>query len=110
MGKIHGPEDSIPFLAIHPGEHLMDELEYRGIEVDQFADVIKCDHEDFRKIIDGKAPITTEVAMKIEAAIGAKAYVWLGLQEDYDIQMAHKDKKLARVLKQIQSAAASVLL
>ncbi len=103
-------EDHYSFLAIHPGEMLQDELDARDISVDQFADIINCNRQDFRNIIDGKSPITAEIAMKIEAATDIKAYIWIGLQKDYDYQTAQKDPKLIQMLKQIRLSAASVLL
>ena len=36
----------------------------------------------FNEIINGKRPITTNTALKIEAATGIAATIWLGLQTD----------------------------
>lgn len=60
----------------------------------------------FNEIINGKRPITTDTALKIEAATGISANIWVGLQSDYNIQTARKDSKLSAILEDIRKAVA----
>ena len=60
----------------------------------------------FNEIINGKRPITTDTALKIEAATGISANIWIGLQTDYNIQTARRNNKLAAVLENIRKAVA----
>lgn len=60
----------------------------------------------FNEIINGKRPITTDTALKIEAATGISANIWVGLQSDYNIQTARKDSKLSAILENIRKAVA----
>ncbi len=110
MGKVYSPGELVSYRPFHPGEYIMDEVEFRHITVDQFADLVNCERKGFRKIVDGKAPLTAEIANKLELVTGMKAYIWLGLQEDYDRQIAMQGSKIKKTIKQIQTAAASVLL
>lgn len=104
--KRYAPDELVPFVAIHPGEMLRDELEARGMSQRKFAALIGCSYSFLNEIINGKGTITTETALKIEAATGIKAYIWIDLQADYNMQMARNDSKLSIILKNIRSAAA----
>lgn len=104
--KTYAPDELVPFVAIHPGEMLRDELEARGMSQRKFAALIGCSYSFLNEIVKGKRTITTETALKIEAATGIKAYIWIDLQADYNMQMARNDSKLSVILKNIRSAAA----
>ena len=60
----------------------------------------------FNEIINGKRSITTDTALKIEAATGITANLWIGLQSDYNMQTARRNTRLSAVLEQIRKAAA----
>ena len=60
----------------------------------------------FNEIINGKRPITTDTALKIEAATGIAATIWLGLQADYNMQTARRDNKLSAILEKIRKSVA----
>lgn len=84
--KIYRPEELQPSEPIHPGEMLKDELEARGISQRKFAGLIGMPYTAFNEIINGKRSITTDTALKIEAATGIAATIWCGLQSDYDMK------------------------
>lgn len=104
--KIYRPEELQPSEPIHPGEILKDELDARGISQRKFAGLIGMPYTAFNEIINGKRPITTDTALKIEAATGIAANLWRGLQADYDMQTARRDSKLSALLDNIRKAAA----
>lgn len=104
--KIYRPDELQPSELIHPGEMLKDELEARGISQKKFANLIGMPYTAFNEIVNGKRPITTDTALKIEAATGIAADIWRGLQSDYDMQMARRNNKLASMLDNIRKAAA----
>ena len=58
------------------------------------------------EIINGKRPITTEYALKIEAATGIPAHVWLNMQSAYNMQVARQNRKLSAMLESIRKAVA----
>lgn len=83
MNKIYTPYDLEPFEPTHPGELLADELEARGLSQRKFAQTIGISCSVLNEVIRGKRPITPELAFKIEAATGTKAYIWVELQTQY---------------------------
>lgn len=80
--KMYAPDELVCAVAIHPGEMLRDELQARGISQRKFAGIIGMPYTAFNEIINGKRSITTDTALKIEAATGISATMWLGLQAD----------------------------
>ena len=92
-------ENSIP---VHPGEIVKDELEARGISQRKFAMIIDCSYTVFNEILNCKRPVTTDYALRIEAALGIKAY----MQSEYNLQTARQDSHLSTILSKIRSAAA----
>ncbi len=104
--RIYAPNELTPCMAIHPGEMLSDELESRGLSQRKFASLIGCSSSFINEIVKGKRAITIETALKIEAATGIKAHIWIDMQTDYNMQMAHKDNKLSTLLNKIRNAAA----
>jgi len=71
--KIYAPHELICAEPIHPGEMLKDELQARGISQRKFAGIIGMPYTAFNEIINGHRPITTDTALKIEAATGITA-------------------------------------
>lgn len=104
--KIYAPHELLPSAPVHPGEMLKDELEARGISQRKFAALINVSYSVLNEVINGKRPITTEYALKIEAATGIVADFWLGLQADYNMQVARQDSSLSKILSQIRNAVA----
>ena len=91
--RIYAPHELQPSTPIHPGEILKDELEARGLSQRKFAQTIGVSYSVFNEVVNGKRPITTEYALKIEAATGINAEFWRGMQSDYDMQTARHDGK-----------------
>ncbi len=104
--RVYAPDELIAYQPIHPGEMLKDELEARGISQRKFADIIDCSYSVLNEILNGKRPITTEYALKTEAATGIKAHIWLELQADYNLQTAKADNRLLFILEKIRKTAA----
>lgn len=93
MSNIYNPYDLEPFEPTHPGELLGDELEARGLTQRKFAETIGISCSVLNEVIKGKRPVTPELAFKIEAATGTKAYIWVELQTQYNYWTAKKSKK-----------------
>lgn len=104
--KTYAPHELQPSTPIHPGEILKDELEARNISQRKFASVIGVSYSVLNEVINGKRPVTTEYALKIEAATGIPAYIWVNMQAAYNMQTARRDSKLSAVLENIRKVAA----
>ena len=67
-------------IAIHPGEMIKDEIEYRGISQKALAAEIGLPASVLNEVLNGKRAVTTEYALLLEAALGIEADLWLRLQ------------------------------
>lgn len=94
------------FRPVHPGELLKDELEYRHLSQKEVAKQLGLPYTAFNEILNGKRPVTTDFALFMEAALGIPAYLLVGMQTDYNLQVAKKDKSIVERLIQIRKAAA----
>lgn len=104
--KIYAPYELQPSTPIHPGEILKDELEARNMSQRKFAAIIGVSYSVLNEVVNGKRPITTEYALKIEAATDIPAYVWVNMQAAYNMQAARRNNKLAIALENIRKAVA----
>ena len=101
-------------MLIHPGEMIKDEIAARGITQKELAKQMGVSYTVFNEILNGKRPVTTEYALMLEAVLGTKASIWLGLQADYNMQMAKMDRAFMKRLDTLRKSAskdqASILL
>ena len=70
--------------AIHPGRHLVDELDARGLSSDDLAGLLRRPERSVKSVLRGRAPITKPLAAKLERALGIEATFWRNLQASYD--------------------------
>ena len=90
-------ESTFPYVesdyASHPGWLLAEELEVRGMSQRELARRIGRPYQVVNEIVRGRKAITAETALQLEAEFGTRAYIWLGLQADYDLVMARQKLK-----------------
>ena len=94
-----------PFRPVHPGVLLKDELEYCRLSQKAVAKQVGIPYMTFNEILNGKRPVTTDFALVMEAALGVPAYILVGIQTDYNLQVAQKDDKLNKRLAEIRKLA-----
>jgi HTH-type transcriptional regulator/antitoxin HigA len=75
---------SVPFMPIHPGSILKEELRERGIKQKDFAQLIGMRETHLSTLIKGRRNISAEVADKLETYLGISSVSWLNLQTQYD--------------------------
>ena len=77
---------------IHPGEILrMELIEGRSLTVSKIAELLLTSRSNMSKIINGKASITPNMALKLEKVFGGSAKHFLNLQLNYDLRNATKE-------------------
>ncbi len=69
----------------HPGEVIADILEDLEITQTKFAEVIGVSRRSVNEIIQGRRPITVDMAIRIGKALGNGPQLWLNLQQKVDI-------------------------
>ena len=68
---------------IPPGEGLQEEAEFRGISPQEMAALCGESVENIEAVYRGAREIAPDLADKLEKILGIGAYIWLGLEEDY---------------------------
>lgn len=99
-----------PYKPTHPGEVLKDELLSRKITQKKFAESISIPYTELNEVLNSKRPISANLALMLEAALGIKAYIWINMQSRYDLEMARRDKNCKLKIEEIQKVCASFLL
>ena len=84
-------ETPAPFMAVHPGMMIKPELDERGISQKEFAKMLGTQPSHLSEVLNGKRAITTELAVKIENAIGLPAKILLSAQTQYELESAVED-------------------
>ena len=79
----------------HPGLTLKEDiLPALGLTVTEASAQLGVTRAAFSRVINGKAGISPEMALRIEAWLGEQnggsAYVWLALQANYDLWQVRK--------------------
>ena len=93
---------------IHPGEMIKDEIEARNLTQKELAQKMGVSYSVFNEMLNGKRPVSTEYALMLEAVLGTKASIWLGLQADYNMQVAKMDTAFIKRLNALRKYAAAL--
>ena len=99
-----------PFIAVHPGELVKDEIEARGVSQKMLAEIIGIPYTMLNEILNGKRPVTTETALLLEAALDINAEMLVNMQSSYSLQTARKNKTLADRFASVRQACAAKML
>ena len=75
-------------LAIHPGESLAEEMEFRSTSVDELAAQSGLSAQLLGKIVRGETPITATVARSLAAPLEIPAQFWMNLQTKYELTVS----------------------
>ena len=90
---------------IHPGEVLLEEfLSPMGISQHRLAMKIGVPARRINEIVLGKRRITADTALRLARYFGTSAKFWLGLQMDYDLDVA-ADELGQRLEREVMSFA-----
>ena len=95
-----------PHFLTHPGEVIKDELEFRGISQRRLATEIGVPASQLNEVLNAKRPLSTEMALLIEKALGLDAAPLLTLQMKYNLLSVKRDKSFLERLKEIPRIAA----
>ena len=98
-----------PYVPTHPGELLKEEIEYRKLSQKQLAADMGVAYTVLNDIVNGKRAVNTKFALLCEAALGIPAHILLGLQAEYDMQTAKRDKSFLEKLSSVRKIVAAVL-
>ena len=85
----------------HPGRSIRNAcLEPLGLSVTEGAKVLGVSRQALNNVINGKAGISPEMAIRLSKAFGSTAETWLRMQLAYDLAQALKEESKIRVRRQ----------
>jgi addiction module HigA family antidote len=85
--------------AIHPGEHLAEELNELAISAAEFSRRLGVPTNRITQILNGRRSITGDTALRLAHFFGTSAEFWLNLQGLYEIRLAQQ--KSGRAIKSL---------
>ncbi len=70
----------------HPGKILKEYLD--GISISQASQRLGITRATLSRIINGKASITPQMAVRLSQSLGTSVEIWVNLQSQYDVWQA----------------------
>jgi antitoxin HigA-1 len=90
--------------AIHPGEHLAEELRELGMSATELARRLEVPTNRITEIVNGRRAITGDTALRLAHFFGTTPEFWLNLQSLYEIRIARqKSGKAIRTLPTLKN-------
>ena len=90
---------------IHPGEILFEEfLKPMNISQNQLGRDLGVSPRRINEIIHGKRSVTADTALRLSVYFGNSASFWLGLQMDYDLDVA-EDSHSKQIFREVHRMA-----
>ncbi len=74
--------------AIHPGEHLAEQLEELRMSAAELARQLKVPTNRITEILNGKRAVTGDTALRLGHYFGTSPEFWMNLQKLYEIRLA----------------------
>ncbi len=94
---------------LHPGVVLYEDfLQPLKISQNQIARDLGVSPRRINEIIHAKRSVTADTALRFSIYFGNSAQFWMGLQMDYDLDMA-EDQSLDRLKKQVTHSIAGII-
>ncbi len=83
---------------VHPGEIVKhDCLKALGLSVTEGAEALGVTRPTLSRLINGKASVSPEMALRLSKAFGSRPEVWLKMQMAYDMVELQKKSKSIKV-------------
>ncbi len=97
-------------MAIHPGEHLAEEIRELRMSAAELARQLKVPTNRITEILHGQRAVTGDTALRLAHFFGTSAEFWLNLQSLYEIRLAERKSgkaiKALPTLKRLESLPA----
>ena len=86
-------------IAIHPGEHLAEELDALNMSAAELARQLKVPTNRVTEILNGQRAITGDTALRLAHFFGTSPEFWLALQSLYELRLA--EAKTGKAIKKL---------
>ncbi len=91
---------------IHPGEILKEEfMEPLNLSANKLAQLLAVPTNRITQIINGKRSLSTDTAYRLAKCFGTSVEMWIGLQSDYEIELARYNHIPEKVEKEVKALA-----
>ncbi|MND74797.1 putative HTH-type transcriptional regulator YddM [compost metagenome] len=87
----------------YPGALIAEYLEDTGISMRRLALNLGVSPAALSKLTSGKAAISPEMALRLEAGMGISARLWLAMQATYDLSKARQVVDVSHVVPPVAS-------
>ena len=85
--------------AIHPGEHLAEELKALGMSAAELARQMKVPTNRITGILNGQRALTGDTALRLGHFFGTSPEFWLNLQSLYELRLA--DERVGKTIRNL---------
>ena len=85
-GRMHAPA--------HPGEILKTMyMEPLNVTITQTADALGVSRKHVSSIVNGRAPVTPDMAVRLAGVFATEPDIWINLQAQYDLWLARQQAR-----------------
>jgi addiction module HigA family antidote len=77
-------------IAIHPGEHLAEQLKELGMSAAELGRQLKVPTNRITGILNGQRGVTGDSALRLAHFFGTSAEFWLNLKKVYELRIAEQ--------------------
>lgn len=97
--------------AVAPGEYLEEWIDDHGLSQQRVAKLLGSSRKQVNEIVNGRAPLTSDTAMRLERVVGIPARTWLKYEALYRADLARiaDEENLAVHVDEIAPSAATYL-
>ena len=92
--------------AIHPGEHLGEQLTQLGMSAAELGRQLKVPTNRITGILNGQRAISGDSALRLAHFFGTSAEFWLNLQKLYELRIA--EEKAGATIRRLPKLAESL--
>ncbi len=85
MARMHNPP--------HPGAILQDTVLNSGLTITEFAKRLGVSRVALSRVVNGRAAISAELAIRLSTMLGGSAESWLRMQVAHDLWQAEKKRR-----------------
>ncbi|HUI54322.1 MAG TPA: HigA family addiction module antitoxin [Bryobacteraceae bacterium] len=95
------PQKKIKLAPVHPGEILREDfMKPLGLSINALGRALHVPPNHVSGIVNEKRGISAPMALRLARYFGTSAELWLGLQQDYELDLA-RDTAAARIEKEV---------
>jgi addiction module HigA family antidote len=91
-------KNKVPANAVHPGEILREEFMIpMGLTSTELAKNLHVSVPRVNELVRERRSMTADTAMRLARYFGTSAKVWMGLQAEYDLNLAAANRSIQKI-------------